>query len=350
MRKESRLHLDIFRIEMRKNLKSDSIAICLFAAIGIASITSAVHGLSITSHSTGTNSPVARHTQNHGLPSLKATARKQRTAIYGKIHEFKDINIEDVLLEAESALKVAQTSLVEENSDTNDVKNAPKRISEFKDINIEDVLLEAENALKVAEVSIVDKDNNANGKHGAGDKFAPTWDSVSSVDMGEVTDIVSSTLGGILLGSILGSVAAFQLYDVGTLDFSARSAELAVPIAVGVGLGGVAGLTGSSQDNLIGTAVRGVLGAPTKALASAMVNGVREAGRRQVEKATNDIRQSVSQKAEETKLAVDQEIAAVIEKAKFYLIVLTVFSSLVVVGMMIMNGELAITNGELILG
>eukprot|EP00535_Pseudo-nitzschia_heimii_P002460 CAMPEP_0197173924 /NCGR_PEP_ID=MMETSP1423-20130617/660_1 /TAXON_ID=476441 /ORGANISM="Pseudo-nitzschia heimii, Strain UNC1101" /LENGTH=338 /DNA_ID=CAMNT_0042622793 /DNA_START=369 /DNA_END=1385 /DNA_ORIENTATION=+ len=338
---------------MRSKPRRDSIAaigVLAAAAVVVVTITmpSAIHGMSITSRSTGPNSPVVAKRGAAVVPPPKATAiRPSRTAMRSKVNEFKDIDIEDVLLEAENALKIAQTSLVvddDDHSGATEAIEAPRRASEFKDINIDDVLLEAENALKVARVSIVDEESNASGgahkaDHETGTPFESLQqDPASSADANEkstidVTEIVSSTLGGILLGSLLGSVAAFQLFDVRTLGYSAKSAEFAIPIAAGVGLGGIAGLTGSSQDNLIGMAVRGVLGAPTKALASAMVSGLRDAAIREVEK---------------TKTAVDRQIAAAIERAKIYLLVLTALSSAVYVGVLIANGDLIV--GDLIVG
>lgn len=284
---------------------------------------------------------------------MKTKTRKSRTAIYSKINNFKDIAIDDVLLEAENALKLAQTSLVDDNSDATEASKAPQRISDFKDINIDSVLLEAENALKVAENSIVD-DEKGGAESELGKVFATTQDSVPFVDIEDkvsvdVTEIVSSTLGGILLGSILGSVCSFKLFDTGVLDFSANGAEFSIPIATGVFLGGVAGFTGSSQDSQLGVVVRSVLGAPTKALASAMVNSIQESARRQVEKTTNDIKsipsnvadaakRNMAQKASETKSAVDTAVDSAIETAKPYLLVATV----VAVGFLYMNGRFVI--------
>ena len=141
---------------------------------------------------------------------------------------------------------------------------------------------------------------------------------------------------------MLGSVFAFKLFDSRALDLSTNNAEAAILIAAGSFLGGFTGLIGSSQDNQIGMAVRSVFGVPTKALTSAMVKSIQEGARRQLDKTKNDIKQSVTQKAKETKLAFGLAMDSAIERAKTYLMVVTMISSLIVVGVLVANGDLSI--------
>lgn len=233
------------------------------------------------------------------------------------------------------------------HSNNNDVD-----IDEFKDINIDDVLLEAENALKAAESSLVDKDDERQTKTGDEDLVnfkEAVRDSLLSDDKGDkasiaVTEILSSTIGGILLGTILGSVAAFKLSNFD----STLSVEFALPVVLATGLGGIAGFSGSLQDDATGSIVRNVLGAPVKALASAIVTNIQEAARRQVEKTTNEIKaipsnvansakQKAAQTAKEAKLAVELAVEDAIEKAKKVLLVMAVVSSVLALAILILN-------------
>jgi len=179
-----------------------------------------------------------------------------------------------------------------------------------------------------------------------------------------VTEILSSTIGGILLGSLLGSFAAFKHSEFGdssfaipnfyAADFPMNALEFSIPIIVGVSLGGITGFAGSLQDDATGTVVRSVLGGPVKALASAIVNNIQQAARRQVEKTTNNIKaipsnvansakQKATQSAKEAKLvveiALEKAIESALEKVKKLLLVLAVLSSVIVLGVLITNSS-----------
>ncbi len=275
-----------------------------------------------------------------------------RTVVYSKSNDFKDINIDDVLAEAENALNAAQNSLVDTDGD-----DAAKEIkTDFKDINIDDVLLEAENALNMAGTSL--GDNEATSSTTLKDKLraslvATEGGGKASV---EVTEILSSTLGGILLGLVLGFFVSFQLSGIGILGiraefFSEDVLQLAAGSISGGILGGSFGFAGSLQDNTVGIIVRNVLGVPAKALSSAIVGSIQDGIRRQVEKTTNEIKsipsnvaesakQTAVQKAREAKLSVDLAIEALFEKLKQLVVVVAVLSSLVVAGIYATNGEL----------
>ena len=288
-----------------------------------------------------------------------------RTVVYSnsKSNDFKDISIDDVLAEAENALNAAQSSLVDtdgDNDNDNDIDAAKEIKTDFNNINIDDVLLEAENALNMAGTSL--GDNETTSTTTLKDKLraslvATEGGGKASV---EVTEILSSTLGGILMGLVLGLFVSFQLSGIGLLGiraefFSEDVLQLAAGSISGGILGGTFGFAGSLQDNTVGIIVRNVLGVPAKALSSAIVGSIQDGIRRQVEKTTNEIKsipgnvaesakQTAVQKAREAKLSVDLAIEAlfekIFEKLKRLVVVVAVLSSLVVVGIYATNGEL----------
>lgn len=342
-----------------RNNNTGGMAFCLLLVTAIGG-SCTIHGFEITSLSGRPTNLVATNANDK--------TRISSTMVYSKskdVGEFKDIDIDDVLLEAENALNAAQSSLGDDSG------GSPKEVdlkAEFKDINIDDVLLEAENALSLAQTSLGDDDvvvvvdsATKTKDDDAGTLKDKLRASVLSDDADgkasvEVTEILSSTLGGILLGSLLGSVAAFQLSDLGLLSispesFSADILQFAAPTIAGVVLGGVTGFAGSLQDNALGVIVRNVLGVPAKALASAIVGSIQEAVRRQVEKTTNEIKsipsnvansakETAVQKAKEAKLSVDVAIESLFEKLKQLVLVAVVLSSLVAVGIYATNGEI----------
>ena len=327
-----------------KKIKSRGIVICLLA--------SATRSLTITSHLT---SRVAKDNGIHAFRSSELNTRKSLTTTYSKnddvrTDEFKDINIDDVLLEAENALKAAQTSLVDDDGNADGNKEGSMSETPFKDIDVDDVLLEAENALKLAQMSLIDNDESKkNGDTELGNLKNAIRNSLLSDDVEdktsvEVTEILSSTLGGILLGSLLGSAATFKLSDMGMLSFD--DIQFTIPIIAGVISGGIVGFAGSLQENTAGTIVRNVLGVPTKAIASTIVNNIQEAARRQVEKTTNELKSIPSNMAKEAKLAVDMAIESAIESAieklKKLVVALAILASLVGVGVLILNEQLIV--------
>ena len=186
-------------------------------------------------------------------------------------------------------------------------------IDVLKDINIDDVLLEAEKALDVAQTSLgddggIDEQGGENRQDTIQANKLPS-NTVQKTSI-EAIEIISSTIGGIILGSLLGTVATF------TVDFSPEASQYLIPnIAGATILGGTLGFAGSLQDNTGGVIVRNILGAPAKTFASAIVNNIKEAAREQVEKTTNGIKsipsnvansakQTVAQKASEAKVLV----------------------------------------------
>jgi len=186
-------------------------------------------------------------------------------------------------------------------------------IDVLKDINIDDVLLEAEKALDVAQTSLGDDDGiDEQGGENRQDTIQANKLPSNTVQKTsiEAIEIISSTIGGIILGSLLGTVATF------TVDFSPEASQYLIPnIAGATILGGTLGFAGSLQDNTGGVIVRNILGAPAKTFASAIVNNIKEAAREQVEKTTNGIKsipsnvansakQTVAQKASEAKVLV----------------------------------------------
>jgi len=265
---------------------------------------------------------------------------------------FKQIDINDVLLEAENALKAAENSI--------DVAVVSKGDDIFKEIDMNDVLLEAENALKAAENSINDvavvsngdddtykksekvdkkimKDNPSNNKETVTN---------SKEDITSFTKILASTIGGSLLGSLLGSIAIFEMSELYTA-FTTPLAS-AIPILVGISLGGIIGFTGSMQDGVIGIIIRNVLGVPVQALALAIVDYIQLAVTRQVEKTTNNIKaipsnlansaqEKAVQKANDLKENVIMTVESALEKIKKVLLVVVALTSVFVLGVLILQ-------------
>jgi len=229
----------------------------------------------------------------------------------------------------------------------------------FKEIDINDVLLEAENALKAAESSIDDgdvvydgddtykksekfekkimKDNPSNNKEVVTN---------SKEDITSFTKILASTIGGILLGLLLGSMAAFEMSEL----YTAFTTPLvfAIPILVGISLGGIIGFTGSTQDGVTGIIIRNVLGVPVQALALAIVDYIQLAVTRQVEKTTNNIKaipsdlaNSAQEKAVQTanilKNNVMMTVESALEKIKKVLLVVVALTSIIVLGVLVLQ-------------
>jgi len=229
----------------------------------------------------------------------------------------------------------------------------------FKEIDINDVLLEAENALKAAESSIDDgdvvydgddtykksekfekkimKDNPSNNKEVVTN---------SKEDITSFTKILASTIGGILLGLLLGSMAAFEMSELYTAFTT--PVVFAIPILVGISLGGIIGFTGSTQDGVTGIIIRNVLGVPVQALALAIVDYIQLAVTRQVEKTTNNIKaipsdlaNSAQEKAVQTannlKDNVMMTVESALEKIKKVLLVVVALTSIIVLGVLVLQ-------------
>ena len=137
--------------------KKASSAIFLLAAAGPLAMQ--IHGFEFKYNSLGRPKTLVVDASTRSS-RYKSKIDLPPTVVYSKINagEFKDINIDDVLLEAENALNAAQTSMVDVDENTNE-ENSPKITTDFTEINIDDVLLEAENALNAAQTSLVDETN-----------------------------------------------------------------------------------------------------------------------------------------------------------------------------------------------
>eukprot|EP00536_Pseudo-nitzschia_multiseries_P003650 jgi/Psemu1/284557/fgenesh1_pg.57_\ len=327
----------------------------LFFLAATATLPLATHGLMATSP---LNNPlsnpkiifVTNSGIGHRVGKSNRHARKPLTTIIHskknelQTDEFRDINIDDVLLEAENALKAAETSLVDSDEIGTDGDTV---LDDFKEAVL---LTKEESKTKIGDEVLM------NFEEATRDALPPDREKIKNSVT--ATEIISSAIGGIILGLVLGAFASFELSDLNPSldsildpDFSVNALELAVPIIFGGTLGGIVGFTGSIQDGLIGLVVRSVLGLPVKALASAIVNSIQDTARRQLEKATDDIKaipsnvansakQKAAQKAMEARLTVEVAIDAAIERAKKILLVLAVLSSIGLVGMFVMDGGL----------
>lgn len=312
----------------------------------------AIHGFQFrnSNYHWTTHASLTRKTLNANIFSFNSfpSKRNSLTTIYGKsgAGDFKDINIDDVLLEAQTALETAQNSLNENAAETETVTEIK---TEFKDINIDDVLLQAESALNAAQTSIGDesKEESDMGNFKSTIRESLLSDDQEDKASIEAIEIVSSTLGGILFASLLGSFATFQLTDMGVLEFGAETVSSIFAFMI---LGGIAGFGGSMQDNSTGFIVRKVLGVPARALASAIVRGIQESIRQQVDKTAQSIKSIPSnvansakdaavQKAREAKLAVDVAIEVFFQKLLQVFLATAAFASLVVLGIYLTNGQ-----------
>jgi hypothetical protein len=208
--------------------------------------------------------------------------------------EFKEFDIDDILSEAEDALKAAGESL--ENDKLQDVPT----ISTNSTATINKVFTKPQ-------LSPPSRNNTE-------PKFLSSSPSQTKLmDAETIKDTIACTMGGILFGSIMGSIATFQFPGIlsaleGEDNFS-MSHLLSLPILGGLTLGTV-GLIGASQSNILGTVTKSLLGVPILALVSAILSAVqalfaslKSAAQRQTEKIVNDIKalpQNVANSAQQT--------------------------------------------------
>ena len=253
---------------------------------------------------------------------------------------FKEINIDDVLLEAENALKAAQNSIVDDDDDVDgDEKND-------KEIPLES--LNKKLPLEIVNNNNENKNNNNNMGAVANNSKVEEDISVASF-----TAILSSTIGGSLLGLLLGSIAAFEISETDT-TFASTTLIFAIPILVGISFGGIIGFTGSMQDGIIGTIIRNVLGFPVSALALAIVGNIQLAVNRQVEKTTDGIKAIPSNIANSAKekalqaannakynaiMTVETALEAALEEIKKVLLMVVALTFLIVLGALIVSPQ-----------
>lgn len=163
-------------------------------------------------------------------------------------HEFQNINIDDVLLEAEAALQAAQDSLTTDDH----LEKKTDSVSKLK--TDRSAVYSPSPTTSSAKV----------------DKAIPSMESVNGQALGE---ILSCTMGGILLGMFLGSIILIEYPDLANV----LSLEtLALPL-IGGALLGVVGLAVSAlaeASSTPGKAVRTILGKPTVALGETILVGV----------------------------------------------------------------------------
>ena len=253
---------------------------------------------------------------------------------------FKEINIDDVLLEAENALKAAQNSIVDDDDD-----------GDGDEKNDKEIPLESLN--KKSPLEIVNNSNeskNSNNNMGAVANNSKVEEDIS---VASFTAILSSTIGGSLLGLLLGSIAAFEISETDT-TFASTTLIFAIPILVGISFGGIIGFTGSMQDGIIGTIIRNVLGFPVSALALAIVGNIQLAVNRQVEKTTDGIKAIPSNIANSAKekalqaannakynaiMTVETALEAALEEIKKVLLMVVALTFLIVLGALIVSPQ-----------
>ena len=254
---------------------------------------------------------------------------------------FKEINIDDVLLEAENALKAAQNSIVDDDDD--DVDGDEK--------NDKEIPLESLN--KKLPLEIVNNNNENKNNNNNMEAVANNSKVEEDISVASFTAILSSTIGGSLLGLLLGSIAAFEISETDT-TFASTTLIFAIPILVGISFGGIIGFTGSMQDGIIGTIIRNVLGFPVSALALAIVGNIQLAVNRQVEKTTDGIKAIPSNIANSAKekalqaannakynaiMTVETALEAALEEIKKVLLMVVALTFLIVLGALIVSPQ-----------
>jgi hypothetical protein len=253
---------------------------------------------------------------------------------------FKEINIDDVLLEAENALKAAQNSIVDDDDDVDgDEKN--------------DKELPLESLNKKLPLEIVNNNNENKNNNNNMVAVANNSKVEEDISVASFTAILSSTIGGSLLGLLLGSIAAFEISETDT-TFASTTLIFAIPILVGISFGGIIGFTGSMQDGIIGTIIRNVLGFPVSALALAIVGNIQLAVNRQVEKTTDGIKAIPSNIANSAKekalqaannakynaiMTVETALEAALEEIKKVLLMVVALTFLIVLGALIVSPQ-----------
>jgi hypothetical protein len=219
------------------------------------------------------------------LPSGRYRTTPTTTTIFGKNDDsqdfdFKEFDIEDILSEAEDALKIAESSLEKQNSSTVGASTTTKRSTSTKSSAMQ---------------------------------YPPATTSTTSsprptiaLDAERLKNTVATTMGGVLFGSILGSIATFQFPDLASaLD---DGDIFILPLVGAISLGAV-GAMGGSQDSAVGKVTRGILGAPILRLVTSLQSAVA----RRVQKTADDIQALPQSIADAAQQRVQSSVASAVE-------------------------------------
>lgn len=194
----------------------------------------------------------------------------------------------------------------------------------FEDINIDDVLREAEAALEAAEVSLAedndDNNDNRNGKQII--HLSSTHQKQPQMSEGRLMkqrkDIIFCTVGGIIFGLILGSITAIE-FPIIANEFVLDPLEIPVISGVLVGVFGFVGCAATEESSILGRIIRTVIGKPTEIL----VNSALQAAQRKADQTAQNIQAIPGRVADSvqtsvkraTQSAVD-EVTSIPRKAK----------------------------------
>ena len=225
------------------------------------------------------------------------------------------------------------------------------------EIDINAVLLEADNALQAAEESLEENDDNDNYVYtnsNSNNNYKKAATKTVKGDIESFTIILSTTIGGSLLGFLSGSIFAFDTKELLYTAFP-TPVVYTLPILFGISIGGIIGFMGGAQEDnsALGNIIRAVLGRPVQALASAIVDSVQLSISRQVDKTTSNIKaipskiaKSAQGKAEQTAkevksrviITVESTFKKLLEQLKKVLLFSIAFTSVIVVGIFFLDG------------
>ena len=225
------------------------------------------------------------------------------------------------------------------------------------EIDINAVLLEADNALQAAEESLEENDDNDNYVYtniNSNNNYKKAATKTVKGDIESFTIILSTTIGGSLLGFLSGSIFAFDTKELLYTAFP-TPVVYTLPILFGISVGGIIGFMGGTQEDnsALGNIIRAVLGRPVQALASAIVDSVQLSISRQVDKTTSNIKaipskiaKSAQGKAEQTAkevksrviITVESTFKKLLEQLKKVLLFSIAFTSVIVVGIFFLDG------------
>lgn len=165
---------------------------------------------------------------------------------------------------------------------------AEKDLNVEDEFDVDDILLEAETALQAAETSLSSPTQQ---------ESSPTQQQESSPVYQSAVDAIASATGGVLVGGLLGC-----LLDVSIPDLDMLVSSLVPPTLLAF-IFGVIGFASGFATTSTASNIRKVLGDPVKALSTSL--GL--IAKRQVEKSANEVKSipkklasSVAKKAEDT--------------------------------------------------